>query len=35
MIEHLKLFHSPARAEALQMLHFGAGWMDMMLWRIA
>lgn len=25
---------SPARAEALQMLHFGAGWMDMMLWQI-
>jgi glutathione S-transferase len=25
---------SPARADYLQMLHFGASWMDMMLWQI-
>lgn len=26
--------YSPARVEYLQMLHFGASWMDMMLWQI-
>jgi glutathione S-transferase len=25
---------SPGRADYLQMLHFGASWMDMMLWQI-
>ncbi|MEA5441588.1 hypothetical protein VB739_03375 [Cyanobium gracile UHCC 0281] len=38
LIQHLKLFHNPgtcsALAEMLQMIHFGAGWMDLRLRQI-